>query len=120
MLSHLTRGLALTLAVTLFGALALVVLPGIVVAQDTPAADCGSGPNVVCPGADDPSAEYIASVTAVPDGVVILLTEAGLEKARECGGAAEIAAMSQAIYDTIPDDQKSEFQLDWTSQRAGG
>jgi hypothetical protein len=116
-LSRLVRRLTLVVALTTLGVVALSTLSGMVFAQqDTPAADCDSGPNVVCPSVDDPSAEYIASVTAVPDGVVILLTEAGLEKARECGGAAEIAAMSKAIYDTIPDDQKSAFQLDWTSR----
>jgi hypothetical protein len=84
--------------------------------SDTPAAECGSGPNVVCPGADDPAGQYIASVTAVPDGVIILLTDAGIDKARECDGAAKIAALSAALYATIPDEQKTEFQLDWTSR----
>ena len=112
--SHITRGLALTLAVTLFGALALVVLPGIIVAQDAPAADCDSGPNVACPAPGDANAQYVGSVTALPDGVVLLLTDAGLGRARECGGPAEIAAMAQALYDALPAEQKAEVQLDWT------
>lgn len=104
-------------ALALLGVMALAILPGLVFAQeDTPAPDCFSGTNVVCPAADDPSAEYIASVTAVPDGVVILLTDAGLEKARACGGAAEIATMAETLYASIPDDQRADFQLDWTSQ----
>lgn len=117
--TFLARGLMLTLALTMVGVLALFAMSSLVFAQsdsDTPAADCGSGPNVVCPTLGEPGAEYIASVTALPDGIVLLLTDAGLEKARECGGAAEIATLTEAIYATIPDDQKAEFQLDWTSQ----
>jgi hypothetical protein len=109
----------LAFALMVGGVLALSVVPLFVLAQtdsDTPAAACGSGPEVVCPAADDPSAVYIASVTAVPDGVVILLTDAGLGKARECGGAAEIAKLAAVLYATIPDDQKAAFQLDWNSQ----
>ncbi|HET9662222.1 MAG TPA: hypothetical protein VFP05_17990, partial [Thermomicrobiales bacterium] len=62
-----TRAVMLTCALTLGGVLALSVVPGFVLAQsdsDTPAAACGSGPNVVCPAASDPSAPYIGSVTA--------------------------------------------------------
>jgi hypothetical protein len=109
----------LAFALTIGGALALTAVPLFVLAQsdsDTPAAACNSGPAVICPDASDPGAPYIASVTAVPDGVVILLTDAGLDKARECGGATQIAALAAAIYATIPDDQKAAFQLDWTSQ----
>lgn len=105
----LTTGSVLALSVT-----------GLALAQsgsDTPAAQCGSGPNVVCPEAGDPSAAYIGSVTAVSDGVVILLTDAGLEKARACGGASEIAQMSEALYATIPESQKAAYQLDWGSQQ---
>lgn len=114
---HLSRGLVLALSIGVFGALALAVLPGLVVAQDAPAADCDAGPNVLCPASGDPSASYIGSVTAVPDGVIILLTDAGLDRARACGGAAEIAAMAQTLYDAIPVEQKAGFQLDWTSQQ---
>lgn len=109
----------LAFALMLGGVLVLSVVPMFVLAQsdsDTPAAACDSGPEVVCPAADDPSAVYIGSVTAVPDGVVILLTDAGLDKARECGGAAEIAKLAAVLYATIPDDQKADFQLDWNSQ----
>jgi hypothetical protein len=115
-----TRAVMLTCALMLGGVLALSLLPGFVLAQsssDTPAAECGSGPTVVCPAADDPSGQYIGSVTAVSDGVVILLTDDGLSKARECGGAAEIAQMAEALYATIADDQKAVFQLDWTSEQ---
>ena len=49
--------------------------------------------------------------------MVILLTDDGLSKARECGGAAEIAQMAEALYVTIPDDQKAAFQLDWKSEQ---
>ncbi len=55
-------------------------------------------------------------MTAAPDGVIILLTDDGLDKARECGGPEEIAAMAQTLYDTIPTHQKADFQLDWTSE----
>jgi hypothetical protein len=113
---HLVRGLMLTLAIGFFGALALTALPALVQAQDAPAADCDSGPNVVCPAPGDPSAQYIGSVTAAPDGVIILLTDDGLARARECGGPAEIAAMAQALYDAIPTEEKAGFQLDWTSE----
>lgn len=113
-----TCALALALVLALGGVLALSVLPGLVLAQsDVPAAECGSGPNVACPAADDPSGQYIGSVTAVPDAVVILLTDDGLSTARECGGAAEIAQMAEALYVTIPDDQKAAFQLDWKSEQ---
>jgi hypothetical protein len=114
---HHAREIARGLAMTLFAALALVVLPGIVVAQDAPAADCDSGPNVACPAPGDPSARYIGSVTAVSDGVVILLTDDGLASARECGGPNAIAAMAHALYETIPTDLRADFQLDWTSER---
>ena len=116
---QITRTVMLTCALTVGAALALSVVPLFVLAQtdsDTPAADCGSSSAVVCPDASDPSAPYIASVTAVPDGVVILLTDAGLEKARACGGADEIAKLAAALYAMIPDDQKAAFQLDWGSQ----
>lgn len=110
------RAIAFVLALTLFGLFALSAGSGLVRAQnDAPAADCNSGPNVVCPGAGDPGAQYIASVTAVPGGVVILLTDAGLSRARACGGAAEIAAMAATLYAAIPDAQKTEFRLDWGS-----
>jgi hypothetical protein len=115
-----TRAVLLTCALTLGGVLALLVVPGFVLAQsdsDTPAAACGSGPNVICPDASDPSAPYIGSVTAVPDGVVIFLTDAGLDKARDCGGATEIAKLAETLYATIPDGQRADFQLDWTSQQ---
>lgn len=89
-------------------------LPQIISAQsDTPAAECGSGPNVVCPAANDPAHLSIASVTAVPDGVIILLTQNGLDKARECGGAAEIAHLTATLYATIPANQKAPYRLDW-------
>ena len=114
---QLTRGLVLALSIGFFGALAIAVLPGLVQAQDAPAADCGSGPNVICPSSSDPSAQYIGSVTAVPDGVVLLLTDDGLAKARDCGGPAEIAAMTQALYDALPAGQKADFQLDWTGEQ---
>ncbi len=52
----LTRGLLLVLSIGFFGALVLTALPAIVQAQDAPAADCDSGPNVACPAPDDPSA----------------------------------------------------------------
>ncbi len=110
---HVTRGLLLAFSIGLFGALALGVL---VQAQDAPAADCDSGPNVACPAPGDPGAPYIGSVTAAPDGVIILLTDDGLAKARECGGPAEIALMAQALYDAIPTEEKAGFQLDWTSE----
>lgn len=113
------RGMALASVLMVGGFVGLVILPGLVLAQsdsDTPAAECGSGPEVVCPAAGDPAAPYIGSVTAVPDGIVILLTDAGLEKARACDGAAEIARMTEALYATIPDGQKAVFQLDWKSQ----
>ena len=116
---QITRTVMLTCALTVGAALALSVVPLFVLAQsdsDTPAADCGSSPAVVCPAADDPSARYIASLTAVPDGVVILLTDDGLSKARECGGATEIAKLAAVLYATIPDDQTAAFQLDWNSQ----
>ncbi len=111
-----TRGFLFALAIGFFGALALTAIPAFVQAQDAPAADCDSGPNVICPASSDPSAQYIGSVTAVPDGVVILLTDDGLSKARDCGGPEAIAAMSQTLYDTILTKDKAEFQLDWTSQ----
>jgi hypothetical protein len=114
---HLTRGLVLAFSIGFFGAVAIAVLPGLVQAQDAPAADCDSGLNVICPSPGDPSAQYIGSVTAVPDGVVLLLTDAGLGRARECGGPAEIAAMAQALYDALPDEQKAGFQLDWTGEQ---
>ena len=117
---RIMRGMTLAFALTMVGVLGLVILPGLVLAQsdsDTPAAECGSGPTVVCPAAGDPTGQYIGSVTAVPDGVVILLTDDGLSKARECGGATEIAQMAEALYATIPDDQKATFQLDWTSEQ---
>src|SRR3954451_2271610 len=47
---RLTRAVILTGALMLGGMLALSVLPALVLAQsnsDTPAAECGSGPNVV-------------------------------------------------------------------------
>ena len=116
---RIARGMILAFALTVGGVLALSVVPLFVLAQsdsDTPAADCGSSSAVVCPDASDPSAPYIASVTAVPDGVVILLTDAGLEKARACGGADEIAKLAAALYAMIPDDQNAAFQLDWGSQ----
>lgn len=113
---HLTRGLLLALAVGFLGALTLTALPAFVRAQDAPAAECDSGPNVACPAPGDPSAQFIGSVTAVPDGVVLLLTDDGLSRARECGGPEEIAAMTQALYDAIPIEEKAEFQLDWTSE----
>lgn len=110
------RGFAVALVIAIAGVLAISAFAGIVFAQpDTPVADCGSGPNVICPRVDDPAGQYIASVTAVPDGVVILLTDAGLEQARACGGAAQIAAMAALLYASIPEDQRAEFQLDWTS-----
>ncbi|MEZ4505419.1 MAG: hypothetical protein R2848_05965 [Thermomicrobiales bacterium] len=99
------------------GALLLLSWPGFVRAQDAPAADCGSGPNVVCPASDDPSAQYIGSVTALPDGIVILLTNDGLDKARDCGGPETIAAMAQALYASIPLEERAEFQLDWSRRR---
>jgi hypothetical protein len=119
MVFRFVRVVMLICALTLGGALALSAVPLFVLAQsdsDTPAAACGAGPTVVCPATDDPSAPYIASVTAVPDGVVILLTDAGLGKARECGGATEIATLAAALYATIPDDQRAGFQLDWKSE----
>lgn len=111
------RGLVLALSIGFFGTLALTAIPAFVQAQDAPAPDCDAGPNVICPASGDPSAQYIGSVTAVPDGFVLLLTDDGLGKARECGGSAEIAAMAQALYDAIPAELKSDFQLDWTSQQ---
>ena len=117
---RMARGLLLAFALMVSGIVGLVIMPGLVFAQsgsDTPAADCGSGPNVICPEVGDPSAAYIGSVTAVSDGVVILLTDAGLEKARSCGGATEIAKLSGVLYAKIPDGQKSAYQLDWTSQQ---
>lgn len=119
MIFRFIRAIILTCVLTLGGMLALSVVPLFVLAQsdsDTPAADCGSSPAVVCPAASDPSGQFIASVTAVPDGVVILLTGAGLEKARACGGAEEIATLAAALYATIPDEQTAAFQLDWSSQ----
>jgi len=111
------RRYALTFSLMTGVMLALLLGPGMLAAQsDLPAAACGSGPNVICPATGDPSGQYIASVTAVRDGVVILLTDAGLEKARACGGAEAIAQMSEALYAIIPDEQKADFQLDWTSQ----
>jgi hypothetical protein len=71
---------------------------------------------VACPGPGEPAAAWIASVTAVPDGVVLLLTEDGLSHARACGGAAEIATLAGELYATIPIEQRSTFALDWTSQ----
>jgi hypothetical protein len=114
---HLTRGLVLALSIGFLGALALATFPHLVVAQDAPAAACDSGPNVICPSPGDPSAQYIGSVTAVPDGVVILLTDDGLTRARECGGPAEIAVMAQALYGALPADQQDAFQLDWTGEQ---
>ena len=111
-----TRGFLLTLAIGFIGVLALTAIPAFVQAQDAPAAECDSGPNVACPAPGDPSAHYIGSITAVPDGVIILLTDDGLSKARDCGGPEAIAAMSQTLYDTIPSENRAEFQVDWTSQ----
>ncbi len=116
---RIARASILAFALTIGGVLMLSALPLLVLAQpesDTPAAACGSGPNVVCPVPGDPSGPYIASVTAAHDGVVILLTEAGLEKARECGGPEAIAQMSEALYATIPARDKAAYQLDWKSQ----
>lgn len=94
--------------------LAFGFVPQFISAQsDTPAAECGSGPNVVCPTTNDLAHPYIASVTAVPDGIIILLTQNGLDKARECGGAADIAHLTAALYATIPANQKVSYQLDW-------
>lgn len=114
---HLTSIFVLALSIGFFGVLALTALPSLVVAQDAPAAECGFGPNVVCPVGGDPAAQYIGSVTAVPDGIVLLLTDDGLTKARECGGATEIAQMAAALYATIPDAEKADFQFDWGSQQ---
>lgn len=116
-LSRFLRAVMVSVVLAVLGALLLVSLPGIVRAQDAPAPDCDSGPNVVCPAATDPSAQYIGSVTATPDGVIILLTDDGLTKARECDGPAAIAAMAQALYATIPADQVADYQLDWTGQQ---
>lgn len=113
---HLTSALLLALAIGFLGSLSLIAIPVFVHAQDAPAADCDSGPNVACPTAGDPSARYIGSVTAVPDGVIILLTDDGLAKARDCAGPETIAAMAQALYDEIPTEEKAAFQLDWTSE----
>lgn len=116
---RIARASILAFALTLGAVLAISALPMLVLAQsdsDTPAATCGSGPNVVCPATGDPGGQYIASVTAAPDGVIILLTEAGLEKARACGGPEAIAQMSEALYATIPTADKSAYQLDWQSQ----
>jgi len=115
-LSRFLRASLVSLALALLGAILLLSLPGIVRAQDAPAADCDSGPNVACPVASDPSAQYIGSVTAVPGGVVILLTNDGLDKARECGGPETIASMAQELYGTISDSEKADYQLDWTSE----
>ncbi|TXG81071.1 MAG: hypothetical protein E6R14_08250 [Thermomicrobiales bacterium] len=115
-LSRFLRATILSIVLAILGALLLLTWPGLVRAQDAPAADCNSGPNVACPGLDDPALQYIGSVTALPDGVVILLTDDGLVKARECGGPAAIAMMAKTIYDVIPTSQKSDFQLDWSSQ----
>lgn len=115
---HRMRRAARVWALSIAAIVALALAPANIWAQsDTPAAECGSGPNVACPGLDDPSTAYIGSVTAVPDGVIILLTDDGLEKARACGGAAEIARMAETLYATIPDTQKADFQLDWKSQQ---
>jgi hypothetical protein len=112
-----SRALLLALTIGFLGTLALTVLPVFVQAQDAPAADCNAGPHVACPAPGDPAAPYIGSVTAVPDGVIILLTNDGLDKARECDGAAEIAALAKTLYDAIPESEKAAYQLDWTSQR---
>ncbi len=110
------RGFALALALMIGGVVGATAGSGILLAQsDVPAAACGSGPNVICPAADDPSSPYIASVTAVHDGVVILLTDAGLEKARECDGPETIARMSAMLYALIPDEDKADYRLDWNS-----
>ncbi|MEZ4533066.1 MAG: hypothetical protein R2855_18885 [Thermomicrobiales bacterium] len=114
-LSPFLRATLFSLLLAVMGALLLLSWPGFVRAQDAPAADCGSGPNVACPDPDDPSAQYIGSVTALPDGIVILLTNDGLDKARDCGGPETIAALAQSLYASIPIEERAEFQLDWSS-----
>ena len=114
---QIARGITLAFALAIGGIVGLVFVPGFVIAQsDAPAAACGSGPAVACPAPGDPGSEFVGSVTAVPDGIVILLTDAGLNKARACDGAAEIAHMAETLYATIPAEHKAGFQLDWTSQ----
>lgn len=115
-LIRIFRRLTILAAFLLIVLLAQEVAGGFIIARsETPAAACGSI-NVACPDLDDPAADYIASVTATPREVVILLTDAGLDKARECGGADVIAQLTETLYDIIPDSEKAEFQLDWTSQ----
>ncbi len=59
------------------------------------------------PATDEPSYEYIGSVRATSEGLVLLLRPAGLKKASESyNGAAQIAAWTVALYHQID----SEFR----------
>ncbi len=81
-------------------------------------ADVGCGDpyrsSVICP--DDPeTARYIERVTSTWDGVSILLTDAGVDLARSCDGAARVVTMASDLYGQLPEDERLRDDLLWAN-----
>lgn len=81
-------------------------------------ADVGCGDTgqtaIVCPD-DAETGQYIERVTSTEIGVSILLTDAGIDLARSCDGAARIVIMASDLYRQLPEHERLRDDLLWAN-----
>lgn len=88
--------------------------------QSLPANGCPPGsnaPEYACPVTSQASSRYIQYVKAVPGGMSVLLTPAGIEMGNRCGGPAKLVDMAHELYQTIPPGQRASADIDWESRQ---